>query len=66
MYYSYTKNLGTEWISGQNITLKKNKDMNIGFVIHSFTSGTGELTFTYDIENIIFIVYRYNVSANLL
>ncbi len=66
MYYGYTKNLGTEWTSGQKITLKKNKDMNIGFVVPAFASGTGQLTFTYNIENAIIVVYNYNVSANLL
>ncbi|MDA8055087.1 MAG: hypothetical protein M0Z77_05475 [Thermoplasmatales archaeon] len=66
MYYSYNKKLGTGWTSGQKITLRKNKDLNVSFVVAPLASGTGQLTFTYDVDGAIIIVYTYNISANIL
>ena len=65
MYYNTNnKKLGTQWVSGQKITINKNKNLYLSFVV-PVSSGTGSLSFTYVLGPGVIITYNYPVSVNL-
>ncbi|MGC8573867.1 MAG: hypothetical protein ACP5L0_07750, partial [Caldisphaera sp.] len=68
MYYKSNANnnnkLGVPWVSGQKITINKNKNLYLSFVVPWGSSGNGSLTFTYVLSPGVIVTYNYSVSAN--